>query len=1565
MDLLNAAKKALHIGGHHEHHDQDHSNNADKPASVGTANAAEESHVEDKKVEASGGVATTIHAEEEAAASRNKGTVDVPSTVDVAQVPEDASARVAEVDGTIEPASTLALKEHMDGSCLNALHTAEDSTSEPVDLARSEKDGLLESSEDLSPKATASSQEFDTVENEELPLPSSSADDSLKCAGGDPDELLSKAVVDSVSERATESEIASATFLEHNAMVVASAVREDQEPVAEDSAPVDNTIAGNTASQSAENDVVGEDTGYVSVLDDIYSLTGEDDHALAAEPSAHAEEHLPANTSMLEKAMSHPQEHAEEGIVEPVAKERQPSEPRSVSDSTVSPVETKSTDLDIVDAPEVSIPNSSDQASDISILLAEEDDVVANEVSIPANGPVDEASHANPSIESALPDWELAAPGNRALQPDHDGAQDMDAAAQIQAHREAVVVPREDPTELSSLSAAVDEHAPLHEGPHDLAEEEKAPIVAESAGARLHVDEPVADAENLREEAPSKSPMSTGAIPATEDAIVSSTDKPSVLESHESSNAVSVENSAPAAERFSSLPEEVRAIVEPAAVEQEVHDLDAVHQVHVSNTDEAIDRTLLVAQTSAVEENTHEDKVVSDSENGKLNESIADERPHVESLATGEPAHGGHSAAAVESPLVSEFSLVNDRVDASDEREAEGASIADTKPPQEVSAHVTSESSEPPELIEAPVVEREHAASPLPELGMEDATIRALSVGHEATMPKSANDGVYNDAEQLESSEPKIEAPVTGTDHAASPLPELAMEDAAVRALPVAHEVLTLECANDEVYNNAEQPFSNNSPIEAPVTETDHATASLPELVMEDAAIRALPVAHEALIPEPAHYGAYDNAAKATAGHSSESQHVEKENTAEHAESADLEPPVGDAAERSLPVEHDTPISEPSPAVACGEEHVAPTLPAAALDQSSQESELKTGRASEASVIAGNTPVEDKHIIPEIEAAVAPARQEVSADALVEETQAAQEIQAPIVPAHHEAHAKMPVEEEQMTPELETVAPVHEGARAVTHVEEEHVPASTAHDEASVNVPSEEEQATQGMEVVDALAHEELRAVTPAEEEHVTRGGEAEVVPAREEARTVAPVEEVRANQEIETIAPAHEEARASVPFEEEQAAQKIEAVAPVHKEALAVAPVEQEQIVQAAETVAPAPEEGRASTPVEEDEPTPETEAVAPSHEETYAETPVAGVKTAQETEAVAPALDEGPANSAFEEKQIPREIEAAIPAAENTPAGTQGLTSEWAKAEATSMLEAPALTEIHAVPAVEADVNDAIEEAETPPTTGAKEGVPVEVTAPETERRNSINRTSNVEDIHPTPPMTPPQRRSSFSQNRLSKSFQRLVSIASTPSASPLSRTAKDGSVLPVSAITTPVHRTNPILEELLYSLNLVSDNDDSLTDLDLSDCPVFSSRHASTLASALLTNDKLKSLSLRSVALPTHCAEEIAEALIRNTTLEVLDLSNNVIAPAGIKALAEMLQRNASLKDLRIANQRAPAGTDAEQALARAMSKNETLTTLRLQVRDVSSRNVIDRCITRNKEIERKKRIAAANQ
>ncbi|KAI9101812.1 hypothetical protein DFS34DRAFT_591640 [Phlyctochytrium arcticum] len=231
----------------------------------------------------------------------------------------------------------------------------------------------------------------------------------------------------------------------------------------------------------------------------------------------------------------------------------------------------------------------------------------------------------------------------------------------------------------------------------------------------------------------------------------------------------------------------------------------------------------------------------------------------------------------------------------------------------------------------------------------------------------------------------------------------------------------------------------------------------------------------------------------------------------------------------------------------------------------------------------------------------------------------------------------------------------------------------------------------------------------------------------------------------------------------------------------------------------------------------------------------------------------------------------------------------------------------------------------------------------------------------MHPTPPQTPPPKAlpafAAFtpSSRPLSRSLERLVSLAAnTPQPSPLARTAAAGSPLPVASITAAVRATNPILDELLYSLNLVQNDDAELVDLDLTDCPVFRVSHGTLLAGALLQNTHLKSLSLRGSGFQTQNAIELAEALRVNKTLEILDLSNNQIAPQGIKALAEALSHNTGLKEIRLHPQKSPAGTDAEQALARALAKNESIIKVGLVIRDVSSRNAVDRSVTRNKEI-----------
>ncbi len=77
--------------------------------------------------------------------------------------------------------------------------------------------------------------------------------------------------------------------------------------------------------------------------------------------------------------------------------------------------------------------------------------------------------------------------------------------------------------------------------------------------------------------------------------------------------------------------------------------------------------------------------------------------------------------------------------------------------------------------------------------------------------------------------------------------------------------------------------------------------------------------------------------------------------------------------------------------------------------------------------------------------------------------------------------------------------------------------------------------------------------------------------------------------------------------------------------------------------------------------------------------------------------------------------------------------------------------------------------------------------------------------------------------------------------------------------------------------------------------------------------------------------------------------------------MRALAVMLESNSTLKELRLAHQKSPSGTEAEQVFAASMLKNQTLIKLSLQFRDVPSRTAIDRSITRNMDLERKLRLA----
>ncbi|KAJ3356841.1 hypothetical protein HDU83_009653 [Entophlyctis luteolus] len=231
------------------------------------------------------------------------------------------------------------------------------------------------------------------------------------------------------------------------------------------------------------------------------------------------------------------------------------------------------------------------------------------------------------------------------------------------------------------------------------------------------------------------------------------------------------------------------------------------------------------------------------------------------------------------------------------------------------------------------------------------------------------------------------------------------------------------------------------------------------------------------------------------------------------------------------------------------------------------------------------------------------------------------------------------------------------------------------------------------------------------------------------------------------------------------------------------------------------------------------------------------------------------------------------------------------------------------------------------------------------------------------------------SGSQASLPRAFNRFSTIPSSPSLSstsrtsrrtsmvPLARRVEDGPPMPISAITSAVRSTNPILEEILHSIKLLNDNDESLVVLDLKDCNMVTLAHGTALADAIAVNTHLKELNLCNAQVATSTASELAAALRTNKSLEILNLESNNIGPLGIKHLAEALAYNDTLLELRLINQKQAAGIDAEQTFARSLQKNETIVKIGLQFRDAASRNAVDRMIMRNKDKARRMRLALA--
>ncbi|KAJ3282666.1 hypothetical protein HDU79_009764 [Rhizoclosmatium sp. JEL0117] len=96
-----------------------------------------------------------------------------------------------------------------------------------------------------------------------------------------------------------------------------------------------------------------------------------------------------------------------------------------------------------------------------------------------------------------------------------------------------------------------------------------------------------------------------------------------------------------------------------------------------------------------------------------------------------------------------------------------------------------------------------------------------------------------------------------------------------------------------------------------------------------------------------------------------------------------------------------------------------------------------------------------------------------------------------------------------------------------------------------------------------------------------------------------------------------------------------------------------------------------------------------------------------------------------------------------------------------------------------------------------------------------------------------------------------------------------------------------------------------------------------------------------------------DKIAEALHSNTTLEILDLQGYAIDSEELLSLAKAISLNQHLRELKISQDKVVASAEAEEALAAAIVKNESLVLFTYKFRLESLQENVTKTLSRNAE------------
>eukprot|EP00111_Clytia_hemisphaerica_P021511 TCONS_00063275-protein len=124
-------------------------------------------------------------------------------------------------------------------------------------------------------------------------------------------------------------------------------------------------------------------------------------------------------------------------------------------------------------------------------------------------------------------------------------------------------------------------------------------------------------------------------------------------------------------------------------------------------------------------------------------------------------------------------------------------------------------------------------------------------------------------------------------------------------------------------------------------------------------------------------------------------------------------------------------------------------------------------------------------------------------------------------------------------------------------------------------------------------------------------------------------------------------------------------------------------------------------------------------------------------------------------------------------------------------------------------------------------------------------------------------------------------------------------------------------------------------------------------------LKTTKTMRHLSLAGIHFKDEEGLLFNEAMKENTTIETLNLESNELTNICIEPLCEILETHPAIREFKCSHQKHGLGSRGEEAMARALNKNERLLKISYPFKVPSARSVADRCQIRNGEILRQKR------